>query len=74
MAQNLNSGVNLVALIVRDYDEAISFFVDKLGFTLREDSPATSTQYGYTKRWVVVEPADSTGCSILLAKADNEEQ
>ena len=60
------------ALIVRDYDEAIAFFVDVLGFELAEDSPAT-TNAGRAKRWVVVRPPGArTG--ILLARADGEEQ
>lgn len=68
------SGINLVSIVVRDYDEAIEFFVGKLGFALLEDSPAVSTLHGHMKRWVVVSPPDSTGCDVLLAKADNEEQ
>lgn len=58
------------ALIV--YDEAIAFFVDALGFSLVEDSPAT-TNDGRPKRWVVVKPPDArTG--LLLAEADGEHQ
>lgn len=61
-----------VALIVDDYDEAIAFFVDVLGFELAEDSPAT-TNDGRPKRWVVVRPPGSeTG--LLLARADGAEQ
>jgi catechol 2,3-dioxygenase-like lactoylglutathione lyase family enzyme len=61
-----------VALIVRDYDEAIRFFVDALGFELVEDSPAT-TNDGRPKRWVVVRPPGAqTG--LLLAQADGERQ
>jgi catechol 2,3-dioxygenase-like lactoylglutathione lyase family enzyme len=61
-----------VALIVDDYDSAIAFFVEKLGFDLVEDSPAT-TNGGRSKRWVVVRPAGGeTG--ILLAQADGEAQ
>lgn len=68
-----HNGINLITLIVHDYDEAISFFVDKLNFTLTEDSPSTSTLYGHAKRWVIVTPLDSiTG--ILLARADDDEQ
>jgi len=52
-----------VALVVRDYDEAISYFVDKLGFTLVED-----TDWGNGKRWVRVALADG-GSDLLLAKA-----
>ena len=61
-----------VALIVDDYDTAIEFFVDKLGFDLVEDSPAL-TNHGRPKRWVVVRPPGArTG--ILLARADGERQ
>lgn len=61
-----------VALIVRDYDEAIAFFVEKLGFELEEDSPSL-TNDGRPKRWVVVRPpGGETG--ILLAQADGDRQ
>ena len=61
------------ALIVRDYDEAIAFFVDALGFELIEDSPAVTTHGGRPKRWVVVRPPGAeTG--ILLARADGQDQ
>lgn len=60
------------ALIVDDYDDAIRFFVDALGFDLVEDSPAT-TNDGRPKRWVVVRPPEAqTG--LLLAQADGERQ
>ena len=58
-----------LALVVRDYDEAIAFFTDALRFTLVEDTPL-----GGGKRWVVVAPAESTGASLLLAKAATPEQ
>jgi catechol 2,3-dioxygenase-like lactoylglutathione lyase family enzyme len=64
--------LQLVTIIVRDYDEAIRFFVDALGFDLVEDSPA-ATNDGRPKRWVVVRPAGAeTG--LLLARADGPEQ
>jgi len=64
--------LELVALIVDDYDEAIDFFVQKLAFELVEDSPAT-TNDGRPKRWVVVRPPGAqTG--ILLARADGPHQ
>ena len=64
--------VELTAIIVRDYDEAISFFVDVLGFELVEDSPAV-TNDGRPKRWVVVRPPGAqTG--VLLALADGDVQ
>jgi catechol 2,3-dioxygenase-like lactoylglutathione lyase family enzyme len=60
------------ALIVQDYDEAIRFFVDALGFDLVEDSPST-TNDGRPKRWVVVRPPGArTG--LLLAQADGDHQ
>jgi len=60
------------ALIVEDYDRAIEFFVDALGFEVAEDSPAT-TNDGRPKRWVVVRPPGAqTG--LLLAQADGEHQ
>jgi catechol 2,3-dioxygenase-like lactoylglutathione lyase family enzyme len=64
--------IDLVALVVDDYDRAIEFFVDVLGFDLAEDSPAL-TNDGRPKRWVVVRPPGAqTG--LLLARADGEEQ
>jgi catechol 2,3-dioxygenase-like lactoylglutathione lyase family enzyme len=62
-----------VSLIVEDYDAAISFFVDVLGFELIEDSPAVTTTGGRPKRWVVVRPPDAT-TGLLLARADGDEQ
>jgi catechol 2,3-dioxygenase-like lactoylglutathione lyase family enzyme len=60
------------AIIVDDYDEAIRFFVDALGFELIEDSPA-QTNDGRPKRWVVVRPPNAqTG--LLLARADGGHQ
>jgi catechol 2,3-dioxygenase-like lactoylglutathione lyase family enzyme len=61
-----------VAIIVDDYDEAIRFFVQKLGFELLEDSVAT-TNDGQPKRWVLVRPPDST-TALLLAQADGRRQ
>lgn len=61
------------ALIVTDYDEAIRFFVEVLGFELVEDSPATSSESGRPKRWVVVQPPGAA-TSLLLAQADGERQ
>ena len=66
------SHLTLVALVVRDYDRAIDFFVHVLGFDLVEDEPST-TNDGRPKRWVVVRPpGGQTG--ILLARADGEKQ
>jgi uncharacterized protein (TIGR02246 family) len=64
--------LNLVALVVHDYDPAIRFFVDVLGFELVEDSPSL-TNDGRAKRWVVVRLPDAeTG--LLLARADSDRQ
>jgi catechol 2,3-dioxygenase-like lactoylglutathione lyase family enzyme len=59
-----------VALVVRDYDEAIAWFTEKLDFTLVEDT----FQPEQDKRWVVVAPPGSKGTSILLARASTPEQ
>ncbi len=59
-----------IALVVKDYDEAISFYTQKLSFTLVEDS----YQPEQDKRWVVVSPPNSSGSTILLARASNETQ
>ncbi len=58
-----------IALVVKDYDEAIQFYTQKLHFDLVED-----TQLSETKRWVLISPPGSKGCQLLLAKAANEEQ
>jgi catechol 2,3-dioxygenase-like lactoylglutathione lyase family enzyme len=58
-----------VAIVVRDYDEAINFYTRALGFTLVEDSPREPG-----KRWVVVAPSSGGGASLLLAKAANDAQ
>src|SRR4051812_28285222 len=65
--------LDLVAVVVDEYDSAIAFFVDALGFELVEDSPSLTTADGRPKRWVVVRPpAAQTG--ILLARADGDRQ
>lgn len=61
-----------LALIVDDYDRAIAFFVDVLGFELVEDSPSL-TNDGRPKRWVVVRPPGAT-TALLLAQADGDRQ
>ncbi len=64
--------LELVALVVRDYDAAIRFFVDVLQFDLVEDTPSL-TNDGRPKRWVVVRPPGGQ-TAILLARADGEQQ
>jgi catechol 2,3-dioxygenase-like lactoylglutathione lyase family enzyme len=59
-----------IALVVRDYDEALDFYVGRLGFTLNEDSFLPQQN----KRWVVVAPPGSSGTRLLLARAANPEQ
>lgn len=61
-----------IAVIVDDYDDAIEFFVEKLGFELLEDSAAL-TNDGRPKRWVVVGPPNAQ-TAVLLAQADGEHQ
>ncbi len=58
-----------IALLVNDYDEAINFYTQTLHFTLVEDKVMSGT-----KRWVTIAPQGSMGTTILLAKANNEEQ
>ena len=53
-----------IALVVKDYDEAIAFYTQQLGFQLLEDTPMSAT-----KRWVRVAPPGTSGCCLLLAKA-----
>jgi len=62
--------IGLVSLVVREYDEAIAFYVGVLGFTLIEDSFVTEQN----KRWVVVAPPGSTESRLLLARASSAEQ
>ena len=64
--------LGLIAIVVSEYDPAISFFVDALGFELAEDSPAL-TNDGRPKRWVVVRPPGAA-TGLLLARADGEDQ
>ena len=70
-----STGLQLVSLIVKDYDEALDFFIGKLGFDLVEDSPAVTSHTGQPKRWVVVRPlGNPEGPGILLARAEGEAQ
>jgi len=66
----MTQAIGLVSLVVRDYDEAIAFYVGVLGFTLLEDSPVSEQ----SKRWVVVAPPGSTESRLLLARASTAEQ
>ena len=59
-----------VAIVVRDYDEALEFYVNKLKFEVVEDT----YQPEQDKRWVVISPPGSNGMKLLLARASNNEQ
>lgn len=65
----MNRTIGAVSLLVRDYDEAISFYTNKLGFILVED-----TDMGGGKRWVTVAPPGAAGTHLLLARAVTPEQ
>ena len=58
-----------ISLLVKDYDEAIAFYRDKMGFTVLEDSRLSPS-----KRWVLIGPTSTNGVSLLLAKADGTVQ
>ncbi len=58
-----------LSLLVKDYDEAIEFYVNKLKFILKED-----TKISNTKRWVLINPSSDSGCNLLLAKAVGNDQ
>ena len=62
--------LGLVSVVVRDYEEALAFYVDVLGFRLVEDSPVPEQQ----KRWVVVAPPGGRGAHLLIARASTDEQ
>jgi catechol 2,3-dioxygenase-like lactoylglutathione lyase family enzyme len=65
----MNQHIAHIALVVKDYDEAIAFYTKKLNFILVED-----TKLSETKRWVIVKPTGSGNCSLLLAQAATVEQ
>ena len=65
--------LDLIAVVVREYDPAIDFFTGALGFELVEDSPALTSGEGRPKRWVVVRPLGAA-TGLLLARADGERQ
>jgi catechol 2,3-dioxygenase-like lactoylglutathione lyase family enzyme len=66
----MNQYLGQTTIVVRDYDEALAFYVGDLGFTLIEDTPLPAQD----KRWVVVAPAVDRSCRLLLARAVGEEQ
>jgi catechol 2,3-dioxygenase-like lactoylglutathione lyase family enzyme len=65
----MNHRLMHIALVVADYDEAIAWYTEKLGFTLVEDTTLSDV-----KRWVLVQPSGEGSCQLLLAKAATEEQ
>ena len=65
----MNQRIAHIALVVKDYDDAIEFYTKKLDFTLLED-----TRIDEKKRWVMVAPPGAKECSLLLTKAANEQQ
>jgi catechol 2,3-dioxygenase-like lactoylglutathione lyase family enzyme len=65
----MSQNIGYIALVVRDYDEAIAYYTRTLRFNLIED-----TDLGGGKRWVLVAPPGSTGTALLLARAANPEQ
>ncbi len=66
----MNQSLGLISLVVRDYDEAIAFYVGTLGFMLVDDSFVPEQN----KRWVIVSPQGSGGAKLLLARAVGDEQ
>ena len=66
----MKQSISLIALVVREYDQAISFYVNTLGFTLIEDTPMPEQN----KRWVVVAPPGAQETRLLLARAVGHEQ
>jgi catechol 2,3-dioxygenase-like lactoylglutathione lyase family enzyme len=66
----MKQSIGQIALVVRDYDEAINFYVGKLGFDLVEDTWISEQE----KRWVIIAPPGATESRLLLARAAGEEQ
>jgi len=66
----MKQSIGQISIVVRDYDEAIAFYVKTLGFMLIEDTYIASQD----KRWVIVAPPGSTESRLLLARASNDEQ
>lgn len=70
----MNQHIALTTLVVKDYDEAVQFYTQQLGFELIEDNPLGElADDGEAKRWVVIAPKYSTS-RLLLARAGNEEE
>lgn len=69
MNNSIEQSIGSIALVVKDYDDAIVFYTQKLQFELIED-----TDLGNGKRWVLISPPNSSGTKLLLAQASNAEQ
>jgi catechol 2,3-dioxygenase-like lactoylglutathione lyase family enzyme len=69
----MSQTIGYITLVVRDYDEAVAFFTQSLGFDLIQDAPSKD-RHGRHKRWVMVAPRGSRGTAILLAKASTDEE
>ncbi|OBT07952.1 glyoxalase [Vibrio sp. UCD-FRSSP16_10] len=69
MSKPIQQSIGNIALVVKNYDDAIAFYTQKLRFTLVED-----TDLGGGKRWVQVSPPNSNGTNLLLAEASTEQQ
>lgn len=70
MIQGMKQSLSLAALLVKDYDEAVDFYINKLGFELSEDTPMQELG----KRWVVVAPPGASESRVLLARPVGDEQ
>lgn len=69
----MSQRIGYISLVVRDYDEAVSYFTEKLGFALIEDS-ASKDRDGQPKRWILIAPPGSSGTQILLARASTPDE
>lgn len=65
----MSQAIAHLTLVVRNYDEALEFYTQKLGFQHLQDTPLPGN-----KRWLLVAPPDSRGCALLLAEADSPQQ
>jgi lactoylglutathione lyase len=69
----MSQTLGYVTLVVRDYDEALTFFTESLGFCIIDDKPAKD-RLGLDKRWLLVAPQGSQGIGLLLARASTDEE
>src|SRR6185312_13841611 len=73
LSESMTQTLGYVALLVRDYDEALEYFTKSLGFVVVEDSKSKD-RYGNEKRWILVSPPGSSGTSLLLARPSTPEE